>query len=75
MRVDGEGAEWQAPIRKQVPMASLPRGRRKIISKKRGHDPGPRGKADGRLQGLLDNLKGFCFRSLVLMDWASLRQK
>lgn len=44
MRVDGEEAEWQAPIRKQVPKASLPRGRRKIISKKRGHDPGPRGR-------------------------------
>lgn len=44
MRVDGEGAEGQAFIKKQVPKASLPRGRRQIISKKRRHDAGPRGR-------------------------------
>ncbi|WP_195443793.1 hypothetical protein [Peptoniphilus harei] len=44
MRVDGEEAVGQACIRKQVPKASLPRGGRQLISKKRGHDPGPRGR-------------------------------
>ncbi|WP_262347740.1 hypothetical protein [Peptoniphilus harei] len=38
--VDGEGAEGLPYIRKQVPKASLPRGRRQVISKKRGNDPG-----------------------------------